>query len=276
MKRGFSVRRWIQLGFLILILLISVNHTLFERGGGIPVLSAASLHALCPFGGVVSLYQVITAGTFVKKIHESSFILMGIGIVLAIAAGPLFCGWVCPFGTVQEFLGRLGRRFFGKRYNRLLPARVDGVLRYLRYLVLVLVVIVTARSGQLLFQNIDPYFALFNFWSGEVALSAFVVLAVVLLLSLVVERPFCKYACPYGAFLGLFNKIRIFRIRRNTTTCINCSGCDRSCPMNISVSRTEVVRDHQCISCLKCTSEYACPVADTVEMMTGAFAGGEK
>jgi len=91
---------------------------------------------------------------------------------------------------------------------------------------------------------------------------------VVLVLSLIVERPFCKYACPYGAVLGVFNLFRIFKIRRRRSTCIDCKACDRSCPMNIPVSTSGAVRDHQCISCLKCTSEQVCPVENTVELTT--------
>lgn len=67
------LRPVIQLFFFALIALIAVNHTLAEEGGGIPFLSSASLHALCPFGGVVTIYQYATTGTFVQKIHESSF-----------------------------------------------------------------------------------------------------------------------------------------------------------------------------------------------------------
>ena len=92
-----------------------------------------------------------------------------------------------------------------------------------------------------------------------------------LALSLLVERPFCKYACPYGAVLGVFNLFRVFGIRRNPPTCTNCKACDRACPMNIQVStRPGRVRDHQCISCLECTSEKACPEKDTVIFGIGA------
>jgi polyferredoxin len=130
---------------------------------------------------------------------------------------------------------------------------------------------VTAWSARLVFADYDPYFALFNFWSGEVAWSALLILGVVLVLSLFVERPFCKYACPYGATLGLFNLFRIFGIKRNAASCIKCGRCDSVCPMNIQVSGKAVVRDHQCISCLKCTSEYVCPVTNTVELKVGRF-----
>jgi polyferredoxin len=271
-KSRQPLRLAVQIVFFVLVAAIAVNHTLQESGNGLPVLASASLHSLCPFGGVVSIYQYATTGTFVQKIHESSFILMIAGFALAILVGPAFCGWVCPFGSIQEWLGKLGRKLFPKRFNRLVPYSVDRWLRYLRYVVLAWVVFVTAWSAKLMFANIDPYYALFNFWTGEVALSALIVLGVVLLLSLVIERPFCKYACPYGATLGVFNLFRIFSIKRNKKTCISCGQCDTACPMNIPVSKSTVVRNHQCISCLKCTSEYACPVTNTVELQAGPFA----
>jgi len=132
---------------------------------------------------------------------------------------------------------------------------------------LVLVMYNTARSGMLLFEDVDPYYALFNFWTGETAIAALVILAITLVLSLAVERPWCKYACPYGALLGLFNPIRFFKIKRKASTCIDCGKCDRACPMNIEISKKEAVNDHQCISCLVCTSENTCPIDNTVEMM---------
>ena len=271
-KKGARIRTAVQIFFFVLIAVIAVNHSLSETGNGIPLVAEASVHAVCPFGGVVSLYQFATVGDYVKKTHESSFILMIIVFALAIAAGPVFCGWICPFGSLQEWLAGIGRKIFGKRYNTIIPARLDKYLRYLRYAVAVWVLYVTARSAQLIFADYDPYYALFNFWSGEVAVTAFIALAAVILLSLFIERPFCKYACPYGAVLGIFNLFRIFGIRRNPVTCIDCKACDRACPMNINVSGAGKVRDHQCISCLKCTSEQACPVPDTVELMTGNFA----
>jgi len=75
-RRRIWLRTIVQIFFFALIALISVNHTLAESGKGIPFLSSASLHSLCPFGGVVTIYQYATTGTFVQKIHESAFILM--------------------------------------------------------------------------------------------------------------------------------------------------------------------------------------------------------
>jgi len=267
--RSIWIRRVVQIFFFALIALISVNHTLVESGGGIPLLSSASLHSLCPFGGVVTIYQFATVGTFVQKIHESAFVLMAIGFVLAILFGPVFCGWVCPLGTIQEWVAKWGKKLFRRRYNHFIPARVDNILRYARYLVLAWVVYVTATSGTLIFADYDPYFALFNFWSSEVALGGLIILALTLVLSLFVERPWCKYACPYGAVLGITNLFRVFKIKRAESTCKTDGACSIMCPMNIPVDTVKTVRDHQCISCLECTSEAVCPVAKTVVFATG-------
>lgn len=264
-------RQIVQLAFFALMLSIAINHSLEEAGRAIPWLSAASIHGLCPFGGVVSIWQYATTGTLVQKIHEASFVLMVAVLGLAVLFGPVFCGWMCPMGTVQEWFGRIGRRILGKRYNRIVPPRVDRWLRYTRYVVLGWVIIATASTGILIFSDWDPYFAMFNLWSDELAWTGVAVLATVLFLSLVVERPFCKYACPFGATLGLTNLFRVFGIKRNATSCISCGACDSSCPMNIPVATAGVVRDHQCISCLKCTSDQACPIAATVELKVGRY-----
>jgi polyferredoxin len=271
-RRRSPWRRAVQVLFFVLIAAISVNHGLTGLGKGIPILSSASLHAVCPFGGVVSIYQFAVDGTYAKKVHSASFILMGIGFLLAILFGPVFCGWVCPFGSVQEWIGKLGKRLLGRKYNRLVPAKLDRWLRYLRYAVLAWVVYMTAVTGVLVFEAWDPYWSLFNLWTGEAALAGIIALAATLALSLVVERPFCKYACPYGAVQGVFNLVRVFGIRRNPPTCTSCKACDRTCPMNIEVStKAGRVRDHQCISCLECTSEKTCPVAQTVVYGAGKF-----
>jgi polyferredoxin len=263
--RQIWIRRVVQVFFFALIALISINHTLAETGKGISFLSNASLHAVCPFGGVVTIYQYATSGTFVQKIHESAFILMILGFLLAVLFGPVFCGWICPFGTLQEWIASLGRKIFKRRrFNHFIPQKIDRILRYTRYIVLIWVIYVTAATGTLIFSSYDPYFALFNFWTGEVAIAGLVILGITLLASLFIERPWCKYACPYGAVLGLSNLIRIFRIQRISSTCRMDGACDITCPMNINVSAKDTVYDHQCISCLECTSEARCPVAGTV------------
>jgi len=266
--RSIWVRKIVQWFFFVLIALIAVNHSLVENGGGIPFLASASLHAVCPFGGVVSIYQFAAVGTFVQKTHQSSFVLMGIVFLLSILFGPVFCGWVCPLGTIQEAVSKFGRKYFRRRFNHFIPASIDKYLRFLRYGVLAWVLYMTAATGKLNFSEYDPYYALFNFWTSEVAVLGLLILAATLVLSFFVERPWCKYACPYGALLGLTNLFRVFGIRRNETTCKADGACSILCPMNIPVDSKTVVRDHQCISCLECTSEAVCPVAKTVQFST--------
>ena len=268
-KNKLWIRTVIQAFFFGLVAMIVVNHQLVETGEGIPFLASASLHSICPFGGVETIYQWAMVGTMVRKVHEASLVLMGIVFVLAVLVGPVFCGWICPMGSIQEWVSKIGKRLFRKRFNRFIPASVDRYLRYARYLMLIWVLYMTARSGQLIFETIDPYYALFNFWTSEVAIGGLLVLAVTLLGSLFVERPWCKYACPYGALLGITNLFRVFKIKRVASTCIDCNKCTRNCPMNIKVSQADAVLNHQCITCLECTSEAACPVGDTVNLVLG-------
>ncbi len=265
-NKSYWFRIILQTLFLLLIVLISYNRYRLAQGlVPIPV-GTSTLHSLCPFGGVVTLYQYFTQGTFIRQIHQSSFTLMWLVLLLSLFFGPVFCGWVCPIGTVQEFIGKIGKKIFPKKYNRFVPYKIDIWLRYLRYIVLILIVVLTAKELRLVFQNYCPYFSLFNIWSNEVALSALILLGFIFIGSLFIERPWCKYLCPLGALLGIFNLFRIVKLKRNNNTCIQCKKCDNICPMNIKVSNKEVIRDHQCISCLLCTDEITCPVNNTLHL----------
>jgi len=268
-KRKWRLRHVVQLVFFLLIAAIAVNKYLVENGGGIAFFSSASLHSICPFGGVVTLYNLVTVGDYIQKIHSSALILMGLVFLLSVLIGPVLCGWICPLGTFQEWIGKIGKRIFKKRYNHFIPKKLDGYMRYFRILVLIWVVYMTAKTGLLVFTDIDPYYALFNFWTGEVAIQALVILALTMIGSLFVERPWCKYLCPYGALLGFTNKFRVFKLFRNEKTCISCDKCNKSCPMNIDIANVNKVTDLQCISCFECTSENSCPIPETVEIKWG-------
>ncbi len=272
-SKARTVRTITQISVFVIVFLISISKWLSEQGFKIPVLPDASLHAICPFGGVATIYEFAASGNFIQKIHSSAFILMILGVIVAILFGAIFCGYICPFGTFQEWIGKIGRKLFPKKYNHFVPKKLDHLLRYLRYGVLAMVLYNTAVTAKLVFQAVDPYYALFNFFTNEVAVTAYIALGVITVLSLFIERPWCKYFCPYGALLGLFNLISIFKIRRNKNTCIGCKQCDNTCPMNIEVSNTNTVKNHQCINCHQCTSEMVCPVQNTVTISTKA--GGD-
>ncbi len=268
MGKKIKIRHIVQFIFFMLLFLTAIGHTLEESGVHLPFIEAASIHTLCPFGAVVSFYKLITTGTFVNKIHASAMVLFSATLFLSVLFGPVFCGWVCPLGTIQQWVSAAGKKL-GLKGKFTVPPLLDRVLRNMRYLVLLWVVYVTAVSGELIFADYDPYYALFNFWSGEVAVSALIILGLTLALALFVERPWCKYACPFGALLGISNTFRVFGIKRNASTCISCQKCSKVCPMGIDVAHMTKVKDPQCISCYACTSEQACPVPDTVTIKIG-------
>lgn len=262
MKSKSKIRGIVQILFFVLVALIAVNHSLVEAGYAIPFIGSFSLHAVCPFGSVVSIYQLITTGTFIKKIHEASMVLLYIVIFLSILFGPVFCGWLCPLGTIQEWIHKLSKKLGIKKIE--IPQKIDRYLRYIRYIILFLIIMNTAKSGILMFENLDPYYALFNFWTPDFAIKSGIILIIVLVANLFIERAWCKYACPFGALLGITNLFKVFKIKREPSTCISCNLCSKACPMNIDVAGKEVIKDHQCISCLECTSDISCPVGDTV------------
>ncbi len=271
MKKNHTkiVRFVSQIFFFILITLISVGHTLAEKGIEFPLFSDASLHSVCPFGGIAALGNLFTTGRFIKHIHSSALILTVIIIVIAVFLGPVVCSYMCPLGSIQEWFGKIGKKLFKKRYNHFIPMPVDSILRFIRYIVLIWVLDVTIKSVDIVFINVDPYYALFNFWSGEAVVSGIIVLVIVLVLSLFIERPWCKYFCPFGALMGLTNLFSVFKIHRNKNTCIHCSQCSQECPMNISVAEKNAVKNHQCIRCGNCLSGISCPSENTVLFSMG-------
>jgi polyferredoxin len=145
----------------------------------------------------------------------------------------------------------------GRRYNRFPSGRLDRLLGYLRYGMLILVVVQTTRAVNLVFSRFDPYYALFHFWMGDVFFSGMVVLAAVLLLSLYVERPWCRWFCPFGALLGLFQRFAPWKVSRDPEACSSCGCCTRVCPMRIPVHRETRVDDTRCNRCGRCID--ACP-----------------
>ena len=156
-KKRVRIRAIVQLVFFVWVVVVISLGTAAERGVSLPFTpSTASLHAICAFGGVVSAWNLITEGTLVRKIHDSSVVLGVLGILLALLFGPVICGWICPFGTFQEWVGRIGKKLFKRRYNTFIPYKVDRILRLLRYVVLVWVLVMTSVSATLVFQAYDP------------------------------------------------------------------------------------------------------------------------
>jgi polyferredoxin len=134
---------------------MSVVHHLSTVDGATP-----SIDALCPFGGIETLQRLIaTGGQFIPKTHLSNIVLL-IGLTIGVVlAGGAFCGWVCPFGALQDGLTWLRKKLHIKEV--LVAPRADRILRYGRYLVLALILIQTISTVKLWFADFDPYRTIF-------------------------------------------------------------------------------------------------------------------
>lgn len=256
------LRRLSQLVFVGVILGAAATHNLATMDGTTP-----SIDALCPFGGFETLWTwIITGGAFVPKTHLSNLVL-ALGLVGAVlVSGGAFCGWVCPFGALQDALNWIRARMRLPEIH--VPDWLDRVLRYGRYIALGLILYKTAASVTLMFADIDPYRTifslewLFNFNPTE-HLTAYVMAGVVLGLSLAIERAWCRYLCPLGGAISLLGNLSLLRIRRSSDGCKSCSLCERPCPVKLNVATVQTVSS-DCIGCLACVQ--ACPRHDTLDV----------
>ncbi|MCE1195360.1 4Fe-4S binding protein [bacterium] len=245
--------RRISLGiFFVAVTTLTVLH---QRLQNMP-----SVDSLDPFGGVETLLKYLAGGEFVKKIMPSNLVLLVAIVALGIVLSRFFCGWICAFGALQGAFGWLGRKIFKRRF--IVPPKVDRVLRWLKYPLLVAIIYFTWTTGTLVIRPYDPLAAYGHLSAGLGAVWAefsvgFVLLVLTLGLSMFYERAFCKYVCPMGAVNAILGRIPLFRIKRESKTCISCSKCDHVCPMNIEVSTADKVSSPECIGCLECVT--ACP-----------------
>jgi polyferredoxin len=254
------LRRTAQIGFLAFILIASLRHNLLEE-------TTASIDALCPFGGLETLWRMIVEGEFVPKTHLSNIVL-GIGLLFGVVfSGAAFCGWICPFGTLQDGLTWLRKKMHLPEIH--VPAGVDRWLRYGRFLVLGLILYQTISTVKLWFSSYDPYRTLFGLgWLFEFNLAegwpAYLIAILVLLGSFFIPRAWCKYACPLGGTLSLLGNLSFLRIRRNAQACKSCAVCDVPCPVGIAVSQAKSRVSTNCIGCLECVE--TCPRYDALQV----------
>lgn len=187
-------------------------------------------------------------------------LVIGIFVVTSFIAGVFYCGWICPFGTLQELMTSLGKKFGIKQVR--MPKVIQNYLKYSRYIFATLFMLLTF---DFIFQllGLDPRSNLIALLTGNsISYISVSVLISFLLISLVFERPFCNYFCMEGAKYGLMSSFRFFTLSRNDKSCINCKKCDHICPMQIEISKYDQVTSLQCVNCLKCAS--SCPVENTL------------
>ena len=204
------------------------------------------------------LFLAIWSYGIYYQLHILVLILLGVTLF----AGNFFCGWVCPFGSAQDMLSRLGSLLLKKKYKT--PPAIQKYLKYTRYLVFVLIILQIAPT---FIYDTNGYisflFSLTDILDGTFTLTlANILLLSYLLIALFFDRPFCNYLCTEGVKFGLANFTRIFTIRRTPDTCVDCKLCDKKCPMNIQISTKKNIRDIQCINCMECIA--SCPRENTL------------
>ena len=261
-----STRTVIQIIFLVGSILIGLRHIMpgeSSKGGAFDV--------FCPFGAIETLWPFLTTGQTLKTTSPLNFaVFLGV-LGVSLLAGRAFCGWMCPVGTLQDFLANLSSRLFknkkkqpaGKQIN--LPYKIslrnDAWLRSLKYLVLVIILLASTFAIYPPLREICPARALLSFQLTTPLLWS--VLITFVITSMVNRRFWCKYLCPLGAVLAPFNKIAPLRLVLNQNSCTNCRRCDSACPMDIP-DLTNNLRSAECIECLEC--QETCNEEDALEL----------
>ncbi len=215
----------------------------------------------CPIGALQA--------TLNARQYKMSLYVLGLMTVFGTLLGRFVCGFLCPFGLIQDLLFKIS---FVKKIRRL-PG--EKGLRWLRFvflgifvILLPLFVIDITGLGEPWFckwicpvgtlEGGIPLVLLNNAMRGAAGFLfrwKLVILAVTLLSSIIIYRPFCRYFCPLGAVYGLFNKISLYRIKIDSQKCTGCTACQKTCKLDIPVWKNPDSMD--CIRCGECKT--ACP-----------------
>lgn len=216
----------------------------------------------CPIG---AMQAVIGSWNF-----KFAFYVAGFLIFIGALMGRIVCGWLCPFGLIQDLLHKIP---FPKKIQTF---RGDKLLRKLKYLILVVFVILLPMFLVDILEQGAPYFCKLICPAGTLEGGLPLVLLnksmrgalgwlyawknflliVTILLSMAIYRPFCKYICPLGAIYSVFNPISIFRYRLDKEKCVHCGACAKACQMQ--VDPVENANHPECIRCGAC--KKSCPV----------------
>ena len=228
---------------------------------GLNCYSCPGATGACPIG---SLQAVIGSWNFKFAYYVIGFLIF-VGAIL----GRLVCGFLCPFGLIQDLLHKIP--FFKK----IRTFRGDKLLRKLKYVIfLVFVILLPLFLTDLMGQG-APYFCKLICPAGTLegglplvllnkAMRGAIgwlyiwkntILIATIVLSILIYRPFCKYICPLGAFYSIFNKVSLFHYRIDGDKCVHCGKCAKVCQMNVDPVKTP--NSPECIRCGRC--RQACP-----------------
>ena len=174
----------------------------------------------------------------------------------------LFCGWLCPFGSLSELLYKIGGAIGLKRFQFLVPKRLHDRLKWIKYGVFfgLLAVSVFSMGWAEMLAEVEPFKTTFLVGWGQRAWPYTLFAAGLLALSIFTERPFCKYLCPLGASLAMPSTFRWFGLRRKQE-CSTCHACQKGCGAQ-AIDDDGRIDHRECLHCLDCmvlyTDEHAC------------------
>ncbi len=264
-----TLRRIFQFAFLLLNVWLGgafyfwVRH--FETGAHDRMLDRAMLRPAgvegwLPIAGLMNLKFWLSTG-HLPPTHPAALFLLITFLAMAFLLRKAFCSWLCPVGTLSEYLWRAGRQIFRRNFQ--LPRWLDLPLRSLKYLLLGFFAWAVANMSADAIEQFmrSPYGAIadvrmLNFFRnlGE---TAAVVLGILVLASVLVQNFWCRYLCPYGALLGLASMLSPLRIRRSESACIDCAKCAKVCPSALPVDKLITIKSAECTGCLECVA--VCP-----------------
>lgn len=271
-----SLRLGLQLFLVALNAWIGVQFYLWVRwaesgGRGLEFSRPAGVEGWLPIEGLMQLkYFVLTRQ--LPQIHAAGFFLFVSFLVMSVVFRKSFCSWLCPVGTVSEYLWKLGRATFHRNFQ--LTRWADIALRSLKYMVLsFFIYAVASMSAGAIAEFLGSPYALvvdvrmLNFFRYLGTTTALVILGMVIA-SIFIQNFWCRYLCPYGAFLGLVSLFSPARIARNLSSCIDCAKCARACPSALPVDKLIQIRSAECTGCLECVA--VCPAKDALTMSVPA------
>lgn len=218
---------YIDVGVLILVLAFTTWLTLKKRSrNGILWVSLFSLAyfgffregCICSIGSIQNMALALFSGDYAVPL--SAFLFFIIPILFALAYGRQFCAGACPLGAIQELTG-----FFPVK----LPRGIEVILSSIPYIYLALAILFAATDSQFIICKYDPFIGIFRLNAP----ATMIVFGVLLLLAGVfINRPYCRFLCPYGVILGWLSRFSEKHLTITPSNCINCKLCENSCPYN--------------------------------------------
>jgi polyferredoxin len=271
-----SLRLGVQLFLMALNVWIGVQFYLWVRwaesgGRALEVSRPAGVEGWLPIEGLMQLkYFLLTRQ--LPNLHAAGFFLFVSFLAMSVLFRKSFCSWLCPVGTVSEYLWKLGRATFRRDFQ--LPRWADITLRSLKYILWsFFAYAVASMSAAAIAEFLGSPYALIvdvrmlNFFRYLGSTTALVVLGIVVA-SVFIKNFWCRYLCPYGAFAGLAALLSPSRITRNPDTCIDCAKCAKACPSALPVDKLIQIRSAECTGCLECVA--VCPAKDALAMSVPA------